>query len=339
MRKRNYLNLFLKPLTMDYYEILEVPKTASIRQIRKHYYRLAKRYHPDKHPEDPQTERFKRLSEAYSTLSNPKKRYLYDIQREFSAETQSPDYKFSEADLETLYSYYERFVGSTEIRFLRTLYGSLPPTSKHTLHHNLKRCIHVIRQMFSDAPTEDVSEPCHTLYDIHNLKVIDASGLGEMCKITLQRPFQDVYENRCKTILVKLRDTSVHLYVTHSDYTIILDHLQIHIVTSLPPTIHLNGCDIYVERPINLYQHYFLRNYILGLASDYILYDQDDTTIEHKGLRDPRTNKRGQLHIYHQICLDVDEELLKTHKSILQKIFDFDVTKSRKKHKSSYKVC
>jgi curved DNA-binding protein CbpA len=325
---------------MDYYEILEVPKTASIRQIRKHYYRLAKRYHPDKHPENPQTERFKRLSEAYSTLSNPKKRYLYDIQRDFTDETQFSDYKFSETDLETLYSYYERFVQSTEIRFMRTLYGSLPPTSKQTLHQNLKRCIQAIRQMFAESETEsDTSEPCHTLYDIRNLKVIDASELTETCKITLQRSFQDVYDNRCKVILVKLRDTTIHLYVTHSDYTLYLYYLHINIVTSLPQTIHLNGCDIYVERPINLYQHYFLRNYILSVASEYILYDRDETTIQNKGLRDPLTHTRGQLHIYHEVCLDIDQAVLNSHKSILQKIFDFDVTKSRKKRKSSYKVC
>lgn len=324
---------------MDYYEILEVPKTASIRQIRKHYYRLAKRYHPDKHPDDPQTERFKSLSEAYSTLSNPKKRYLYDIQRELTDETHFPDYKFTEADLDTLYSYYERFVGSTEIRFLRTLYGSLPPTSKQTLHQNLKRCIQAIRQMFAESTKEYDTSSDQSLYDINHLRVIDASELCEVCEITLKRAFREVYENQCKTILVKLQDTSLHLYITHSDYTITLNYLRIHIVTSLPPDIHLNGYDIYVERKINLYQHYFLRNYILNLASEHLLYDREDAILQQRGLRDPLTNKRGQLHIYHEICLDIDYRILNNHKDILRKIFDFDVSKSCKKRRSNYKVC
>ena len=63
---------------MDYYQIMQVGKFSSTKEIKKHYYSLSKRYHPDKN-NGISDEQFKSLSEAYSILSNPRKRYLYDM--------------------------------------------------------------------------------------------------------------------------------------------------------------------------------------------------------------------------------------------------------------------
>ena len=68
----------------DYYQILEVNKSASPETISKVYKFLAKKYHPDANPDNSQEaeEKFKQISEAYEILSNEEKRKKYDEELE-----------------------------------------------------------------------------------------------------------------------------------------------------------------------------------------------------------------------------------------------------------------
>jgi molecular chaperone DnaJ len=63
----------------DYYEILEIPKTASPEEIKKAYRKMALKHHPDKNPNDPSAEgKFKEAAEAYEILSDADKKARYD---------------------------------------------------------------------------------------------------------------------------------------------------------------------------------------------------------------------------------------------------------------------
>jgi curved DNA-binding protein len=64
---------------IDYYKILEVPKTASEADIKKAYRKLARKYHPDVSPNDKNAEKkFKEINEANEVLSHPENRKKYD---------------------------------------------------------------------------------------------------------------------------------------------------------------------------------------------------------------------------------------------------------------------
>ena len=63
----------------DYYETLGVAKDASQEEIKRAFRKLAVKHHPDRNPDDPEAEnRFKELNEAYTALSDPEKREVYD---------------------------------------------------------------------------------------------------------------------------------------------------------------------------------------------------------------------------------------------------------------------
>jgi DnaJ-class molecular chaperone len=63
----------------DFYEVLGVTRKADADELKKAYRKLAMQFHPDKNPNDKKSEeRFKEISEAYDTLSDPQKKQNYD---------------------------------------------------------------------------------------------------------------------------------------------------------------------------------------------------------------------------------------------------------------------
>jgi len=66
-------------MNKDYYKLLGVERKAAVADIKKAYRKLARKYHPDLNPGDKSAEaKFKEIQEAYSVLSDPKKKSQYD---------------------------------------------------------------------------------------------------------------------------------------------------------------------------------------------------------------------------------------------------------------------
>merc|ERR1712216_890927 len=75
---------------MGYYEILGVARDATLEMIKKAYRRLALLWHPDKNPDNQEEaeEMFRKISEAYTALSDSDLKTRYDAHEDVHTETQ-----------------------------------------------------------------------------------------------------------------------------------------------------------------------------------------------------------------------------------------------------------
>ena len=105
----------------DYYQILGLPKDASLPNVRKRFRQLALQYHPDRNPGNPTSEEtFKRVAEAYHVLSDPYRRRLYDHEgRQGLREHGYRGFERTEDVLRTFASEFFDFLGITGTRSQR----------------------------------------------------------------------------------------------------------------------------------------------------------------------------------------------------------------------------
>lgn len=68
----------------DPYAVLGIPCDASDQQVQRAYRRLAKRYHPDLHPDAQTSAQMRRVNQAWETLSSPGSRAQYDAESALS---------------------------------------------------------------------------------------------------------------------------------------------------------------------------------------------------------------------------------------------------------------
>lgn len=64
---------------MDYYQLFDIPRTATPEEIEDRYHYFAKKYHPDRAKSPDAHEKFIKIKEAYETLKDPQKRKAYDM--------------------------------------------------------------------------------------------------------------------------------------------------------------------------------------------------------------------------------------------------------------------
>ena len=292
---------------MNYYEILEISKNSDTRSIKKHYYSLSKKYHPDKN-NGKSDEKFKLLSEAYSVLSNPKKRYLYDMKLFFN-ENLGKEFtlNFSDKELELLHDYYLRLSNSCEFRLLKLLFKNLPQKFKkvYRKHINSK-----------------------SLISLKDFKYIDAQHLNESFDIHLNRSLKDVYLNLSKELIINTKYYTYDIFITHSDYSLNIplpnnNRLNINIATILPDKYSLNGSDLYYNHRINLYEYYFVDLFPITLPNDLSINLKNtqefnnSVKIPYLGIKEG--SKRGDLYIYKELDLTIKDK--NHYHEILKEIF------------------
>ena len=292
---------------IDYYHILGISWIDTTDTIRKNYYKRARYYHPDKFNGDPEKcETFKYLSEAYSTLSNPKKRYLYDISRlcnRVGVELDIDNVHMEDDDLHSLSTYYNRFRTSTECKFIYTLLRSLPTSPSGLLYHG--------------ASHDSV---------VRKPKTLDGRFIDEDYTVTLRRDIEDVYNTKCKEVLVLTKDKSERIFVTHSDYHITFKNgnsfLHIKICTHIvDPLISIRGDDILLETSIDLFQYFFESHITTDfLSKRYHVSPQKNTPELYigGGLHNPCSNKRGNLYICPKILYHMNYRVAKNHMNLIK---------------------
>ena len=116
---------------MDYYQILELDVSCTKEDIKKKYYILCLKYHPDKN--NGEDSHFKKINEAYETLSDPEKRKKYNIQRIFR------NIDFTEEDHRLLDKYYQQLIHSNEFKLMNLLYQSIPKHIKQSIWNKFKK--------------------------------------------------------------------------------------------------------------------------------------------------------------------------------------------------------
>ncbi len=112
----------------DYYKILGVEYNANSKTIQKAFHRLAKQYHPDKNPNDKAAaEKFKKISEAYITLSDAQKKNQYDLKlrygsyANFVTSVQKKRYQKRRVTPISRYFYRQQVTFSSEVRIMGAL--------------------------------------------------------------------------------------------------------------------------------------------------------------------------------------------------------------------------
>lgn len=170
---------------MDYYKILELDVSCTKEDIKKKYYILCLKYHPDKN--NGEDSHFKKINEAYETLSDPEKRKKYNIQRIFK------NIDFTEEDHRLLDKYYQQLIHSNEFKLMNLLYQSIPKHIKQSIWNKFKK-----------LNSQDI---------IPSQRTIDITGLNYDGHINLIINEIDSINNSLKIIHILSKNGIYYLYL------------------------------------------------------------------------------------------------------------------------------
>ena len=226
------------------------------------------------------------------------------------------DLHFTEQDYELLHSYYEKIMNSTEVKFIKILYKSLPENIRNKMKSKFND---IIYQKKEEKSTKLIYE---------TTKTIDASNLEEDYNINLCLKFSDIYDNNFKQIKVITEKRSYHLFITKYNYRIKIKtnncFLIINILGDLQ-NFKVKNYDLIYEKEINLYQYYYgdYFSFHLGNTDIMIKNNKNEThSIKYLGLKDPLTGKRGDFFILFRVNLDKHNLQSEEDKKLMDVLFN-----------------
>ena len=295
---------------MDYYDILNIPQDASPKDIRKNYLLLSKKYHPDKNKGSKKSEDlFKQISEAYTVLSDPKKRSQYDLTKSI----QIYSFSFTEEDIHILYDYYSIIKESIEFKLIYKLFTSFQKNSDEKKSKNTK-----------------------PLISLENIKYIDISKLYENYTINLTRTIDDIYLNKIKIIIILTKEYPIFLYICNYSDSYLIQNNGYHVNIFISPqnsVYYFRNKNICYTHKIDIYEYYFGSQFsiilpnnirINCLAND--IYKKDYSILKSFGLKN-HYGKRSNLKIYYEVVFnDVDKNYKEQIKTIFHnKLYDHNI--------------
>jgi DnaJ homolog subfamily B member 6 len=195
---------------MNYYEILEISRSATQSEIKRAYRRLALKWHPDKNPNNSAeaSEMFQKVSEAYEILSDPSKREIYDN----PATSQS----------ESRFHYHSRFRDPTEIfqEFFSPFFDEnfhVHETLRESENSNFFDFFHT-HFLNRTSNTDDNAGSSHT----HNVYVSNNKRFLVLVETSIllldqQSSVSITYENGKKTEKRAFQNNGQHIEETYED--------------------------------------------------------------------------------------------------------------------------
>ena len=192
---------------MDLYELLEIDeKDFDMDILKKQYHKMCKIYHPDKGGDE---NYFKLIQEAYETLSDEKKRAMYDRYKRFSF---LKVYNFTDEELQEMNKYYEELLQNENVRLATTLYKTLPPQVKERLN-SMKDFIFNYDKNNKKEISKSIVIPA---------KFIDITGLNEDFYIEVNVGLEDSYKRILKRITIKSKYGIYYLFLRDFNHNVYL---------------------------------------------------------------------------------------------------------------------
>ena len=291
---------------MNYYEILNVDRKSTMKDIKKQYYKLSKIYHPDKFNKNSNDHnKFIEISEAYNILSVPIKRYKYDIELEFSnILNKDINLNLTDDEIILLNKYYSKIRYSTEFRFLKILFNSIS-------NNNKKK---------------------YSLVSRSEYKYIDIKNVKKDYTMNLKLSFEDSYLNKCKKIIIITDKSVYYLFITHTNISYKFKNYNylftINIFTRISDNYLIDNHDIYIYNNISFYDFLFNDKITITLPKNNInikVSTLEPIIIPLLGLKNPITHIRGKLIINNRTNLLDKKEFISKNISDMEKNILYDL--------------